>query len=118
MEEAARGIVGGTAGSADAGYRVQDLLVDPVLRKAWVRVADCHDARKPLTLVPLAASLAGGAETHTTTAEPIRVSSTMPLVPALGGGSSSGPIRMSDNRAANQPAPPVRSTGTPVDRTR
>ncbi len=57
-EQAARGILGDTGTATNEGYRVQDLVVDPILRKAWVRVADCHDARKPLTLVPLAASLA------------------------------------------------------------
>ena len=62
-EAAARGIVGsagGSAATADAavGYRVQDLVLDPVLRRAYVRVADCQDSRKPLTLVALDASLA------------------------------------------------------------
>jgi hypothetical protein len=58
-EAAARGIVGETGGNdTSAGFRVQDLVVDPVLRKAYVRVADCQDARKPLTLVALQASLA------------------------------------------------------------
>ncbi len=62
-EAAARGIVGNIGGSAvgtDAagGFRVQDLVLDPVLRKAYVRVADCRDPRKPLTLVALDASLA------------------------------------------------------------
>ena len=40
------------------GYRAQDVLIDPVLRKAFVRVADCSDSRRPLTLVAIAAPLA------------------------------------------------------------
>lgn len=65
VEEAARGILGSTGMQASEGYRVQDLVVDPVLRRAWVRVADCHDSRKPLTLVPLTASLASGVASAT-----------------------------------------------------
>ncbi len=58
-EAAARGIVGDLGGAdTSAGFRVQDLVVDPVLHKAYVRVADCQDARKPLTLVALQASIA------------------------------------------------------------
>lgn len=40
------------------GYRAQDVLIDPVLRKAFVRVADCSDSRRPLTLVAITAPLA------------------------------------------------------------
>ncbi len=58
-EAAARGIIGGLEGAeVSMGFRVQDLVVDPVLHKAYVRVADCQDARKPLTLVVLQTSLA------------------------------------------------------------
>lgn len=57
--EAARSVVANESiRPSRTGYRVQDLLVDPVLRRAWVRVASCEDARRPLTLLPLAANLA------------------------------------------------------------
>ncbi len=58
VQEAARDILGDAGRGAKEGYRVQDLLVDPVLGKAWLRVADCQDARRPLTLVPLQTNVA------------------------------------------------------------
>ncbi len=76
VEDAARGIVhGGTAALAQDGYRVHDLVIDPVLRKAWVRVADCHDSRKPLTMVPLEASLALSATPLQAVPQPVIASS-------------------------------------------
>lgn len=44
------------------GYRVQDMIVDPVLHKAWIRVANCEDPRRPLTLVPIEAKIAGSGD--------------------------------------------------------
>ncbi len=52
------------------GYRAQDVLIDPVLRKAFVRVADCSDSRRPLTLVAIAAPLASALAATSITAVP------------------------------------------------
>ncbi len=61
IEAAAQAAVGMQgAASTQSGYRAQDVVIDPVLRKIWVRVADCNDSRRPLTLVPIAAPLATG----------------------------------------------------------
>lgn len=58
--EAARSVVSeASSPKANSGYRVHDLLVDPVLHKAWVRIADCSDARRPLTLVALRTTITG-----------------------------------------------------------
>jgi hypothetical protein len=41
--------------SAGAGFRVQDVQVDPVLHRVWVRVRRCDNASAPAVLVPLQA---------------------------------------------------------------
>ncbi len=112
VEAAARGILGGTgstASSADVptGFRVQDITIDPILRKAYVRVADCHDARKPLTMVPLEASLAGAQSAPTPAAF------TSADVPAAAGTSSA----RSGNEGAPSapPGPALIARGDAVD---
>jgi hypothetical protein len=65
-EAAAIGIVGGTstaqATTGVSGYRVQDVQTDAAMHRVWVRVSRCGDASAPLILVPLRATLAGGAQ--------------------------------------------------------
>ena len=65
-EAAAQSVVGTplprTGMPAAAGFRVQDMQIDPVLHRVWFRVARCDDARAPLVLVPLRASLAGASQ--------------------------------------------------------
>ncbi len=62
-EAAARGALGavyaGGPGEGDRvpGYRVQDVQVDVVMRRVWVRVRRCGRADSPLVMVPLQAPL-------------------------------------------------------------
>ena len=41
------------ANTGTGGYRVQDVHVDAVMRRVWVRVARCDDPSQPPVLVPL-----------------------------------------------------------------
>ena len=58
-EAAAQAALGGVvirvSSSAGAGFHVQDVQVDPVLRRVWVRVRRCDNASAPAVLVPLLA---------------------------------------------------------------
>ena len=87
VQEAARDILGDAGRGAKEGYRVQDLLVDPVLGKAWLRVADCQDARRPLTLVPLQTNVASSHAASMRAAVPAdsRVDAATNALPATAG---------------------------------
>ena len=58
-EAAAQTALGGgvvrVSSSGGAGFRVQDVQLDPVLRRVWVRVRRCDKASAPAVLVPLLA---------------------------------------------------------------
>ena len=61
-EAAAQSIVGTPRteiATTSAGYRVQDLQMDPLTRHLWVRLRRCDNDAAPLVLVPVQASLAG-----------------------------------------------------------
>ncbi len=45
---------------ADTGYRVQDVQVDAITHRVWIRVSHCGDTSSPLVLVPLQAALVTG----------------------------------------------------------
>ncbi len=52
-------VAGGRDGDGASGYRVQDLHVDMVSRRVWVRVQRCGDASAPAVMLPLMASVDG-----------------------------------------------------------
>ena len=56
-EAAAKSALGGSVAyvAGGAGFRLQDLQLDPVLRRAWARVRRCDDAAAPALLVPVPA---------------------------------------------------------------
>ena len=62
-EAAATAIIGSTGAApvlnASNGYRVQDVRIDPLMQRVWVRVSHCGDASAPLILVPVRAMLTG-----------------------------------------------------------
>ena len=76
-EAAARTLVGEPLQEAvtpsASGYRAQGLLIDPVLKKVWIRVSACAGAGTPSLLVPIAS---GAAEIAPTTPAKIPVSRT------------------------------------------
>lgn len=45
------------SGEGNTGYRLEDVEVDPVLRRAWVRVRRCDMPNAPTVLVPISAPL-------------------------------------------------------------
>ncbi len=63
-EAAVQGAIGSVAqlagSTSGTGYRVQDVQVDTVLHRVWVRVSHCGDTGQPLVMVPLRAALAWG----------------------------------------------------------
>ncbi len=63
-EAAAQSAIGtgapAAAGGSASGYRVQDVQVDAVMHRVWVRVSHCDDPSQPLVLVPMRATLASG----------------------------------------------------------
>lgn len=70
-QSAFREAVPGVSSNTGAGYRVQDVQVDSVLRRAWVRVRRCDDAAAPAILVPLLAPVDG----------PLLMGSSLPSAP-------------------------------------
>jgi hypothetical protein len=56
-EAAAQSALGAVrvSSGAGAGFRVQDVQIDPVLHRIWVRVRRCDNASAPAVLVPLQA---------------------------------------------------------------
>lgn len=46
-----------SGGSGSTGYRLEDVEVDPVLQRAWVRVRRCEMPNAPAVLVPISAPL-------------------------------------------------------------
>ncbi len=58
-EAAARAALGGSslAAVSAVGYRVEDVQVDSVLRRVWVRVVHCDDALAPAILIPFVVPL-------------------------------------------------------------
>lgn len=60
-EAAAQSIIGAAAqdGTHATGFRVQDVQLDPVMHRVWVRVGRCEAPSAPLILVPLRAVLSG-----------------------------------------------------------
>lgn len=45
--------------SSGAGFRAEEVQVDPVLRRAWVRVRRCDAPQLPVVLVPFSAPVKG-----------------------------------------------------------
>ncbi|MEZ2345964.1 hypothetical protein [Terriglobus sp. RCC_193] len=56
-EMAAKAALGGHASGSEgnAGYRLEEVEVDPVLRRAWMRVRRCDMPNAPAVLVPISA---------------------------------------------------------------
>ena len=60
-EAAARAAIGSAGTSSTTGYRVDEVQVDTVLKRVWMRVIRCDDASAPAVLVPVAAPLGSSA---------------------------------------------------------
>ncbi|HEY9138465.1 MAG TPA: hypothetical protein VIM67_09345 [Terriglobus sp.] len=58
-EAAAKAAMGASmvASPSGVGFRVEDIEVDPVLRRAWVRVRRCDAPERPAVLVPIYAPM-------------------------------------------------------------
>ena len=76
-EAAARATIGTPAAASTGPYRVADLQVDPVLKRAWLRIVRCDDATAPAVLVPIAALLHGNADAP---ASPAHIASSTPRI--------------------------------------
>jgi hypothetical protein len=74
------------SGAGDTGYRAEDVEVDPVLRRAWVRVRRCDMPDAPAVLVPISVPLrmanavASGSQSANVAADPRMVEVPQPIL--------------------------------------
>lgn len=71
-EAAARAVLGtfALASSSQAGFRAEEVEIDPVLQRAWVRVRRCGAPDAPAVLVPFSIPVKPAATTMTSVAVP------------------------------------------------
>ncbi len=81
VAQAAESILGSVTSASRQGYRADALVVDPVLHRAWLRVANCAHPEHPGVLVPLAVDTANAVPVIATVVEVKRASVATPLVP-------------------------------------
>ncbi len=82
VAQAAQSVVGTGASAGRQGYRAEALVIDPVLHRAWLRVAECAHPEHPSALVSLEVGIADAVPASQSFSIPKQALPALPLIPS------------------------------------